>query len=251
MESAREIFDKCCIEIAASIADMGFQYRPNKHLATKASADLKFEIHFQSSFRNYLVPDQRMDNLKQAVSKLIPFGDFFTFGKVALIEHASVFSKRLKEFRTSLPNNWTTNDAVIGCQIGNLQPSARWVEFNLANPHTRDKVIAEACQLIDTVALPYFDLFKNPPDVVARLLDGSMPWTWEPSALEYVCCFGGTDSAIQLLNRFINDSPSRAAEYYDVVLRYRTDGTPEAWDSRAPARLAKAAIALGLDGRLG
>jgi hypothetical protein len=126
-----------------------------------------------------------------------------------------------------------------------------WVEFDLENPYTRTKVITEARRLIDTVALPHFDLFKNPVDVVARLIDGSMPWTWEASALEYVCCFGSLDQALQLLNRFINESPGRAAEYRDVLLLYRSDGTPEVWDSRAPARLAKAAIILGLDGSLG
>jgi hypothetical protein len=239
MEKAREIFNKCCIEIAASLADTGFQYRPSKHSAIRASGDLKFEIHFQSSFRNYLVTDGDADRLKRVVSKLTSFGDFATFGNVTLIEHASVRSNMLKNFRKSLPNSWTADDAVTGGQIGNLRSPAMWVEFNLANPYTRTKVITEA------------RLFKNPADVVARLLDGSMPWTWEASALEYVCCFGSRDQALQLLNRFINESPTRAAEYRDVLLRYRSDGTPEVWDSRAPARLAKAAIILGLDGSLG
>jgi hypothetical protein len=251
MEKAREIFNRCCIEIAASLADTGFQYRPSKHSAIRASGDLKFEIHFQSSFRNYLVTDGDADRLKRVVSKLTSFGDFATFGNVTLIEHALVRSKMLKNFRKSLPNSWTADDAVTGGQIGNLRAPAMWVDFNLANPYTRTKVITEARRLIDTVALPYFDLFKNPADVVARLLDGSMPWTWEASALEYVCCFGSLDQALQLLNRFINESPGRAAEYRDVLLRYRSDGTPEVWDSRAPARLAKAAIILGLDGSLG
>lgn len=251
MESAREIFDKCCIEIAASLANTGFQYRPSKHSAIRASGDLKFEIHFQSSFRNYLVPDAGADTPKRGISKLMPFGDFATYGNVTLIEHASVHSKILKNFRKSLRNSWTADGAVTGGQIGNLRSPARWVQFNLANPHTRTKAITEAHGLIDTVALPYFDLFKNPADVVARLLDGSMPWTWEPSALEYLCCFGSIDQALQLLKRFINESPSRAAEYRDVLLRYRSDGTPEVWDTTAPARLAKAAIILGLDGSLG
>lgn len=251
MESAREIYNKCCIEIVASLAEIDFQYRPSKHSAVKASGDLKFKIHFQSSFLNYLVPDGCADRLKRITSELTPFGDFATFGNVTLVEHASVHSKMLKNFRKSLPDCWTTDDVVTGGQIGNLQLPPKWVEFNLANPYTRAKVIAEARRLIDVVALPYFDLFKNPAKVVARLIDGSMPWTWEPSALEYVCCFGSTDQALQLLSRFINNSPSRAAEYRDALLRYRSDGTPKVWGSRAPERLAKAAIILGLDGSLG
>jgi hypothetical protein len=104
MESAREIFNKCCIEIAAPLAETGFQYRPSKHSAIRASGDLKFEIRFQSSFRNYLVPDGGANKLKQAVSKLMPFGDFTTFGNVTLIEHASVYSKMVKNFRKSVHN---------------------------------------------------------------------------------------------------------------------------------------------------
>jgi hypothetical protein len=250
MESAREVFDKCCIEIAASLEQTGFQYRPSKHSAIRASGDLKFEIHFQSSRRNFLVPDGGVDDLKRRLSKLMPFGDFATFGNVTLITHAEIRSEILRNFRKSLPSSWRADDAVTGSQVGNLQTPAKWMQFNLANPYTRVKVIAEASQLINTVALPYFDLFKNPACVVARLLDGSMPWTWEPSALEYVCCFGSMDQALQLLNKFTNESPSRAAEFCEVLHRYKTDGIPEVWDSGAPARLAKAAIILGLDNRV-
>jgi hypothetical protein len=249
MESAREIFNQCCAEIAAPLAETGFQYHPGKHSAIRASGDLKFDIHFQSSFRNYLVPDGGTNSLKRAVSKLMPYGDFANFGNVTLIEHASVSSKMMKKFRKSVHNGWTADDAVTGGQIGNLRSPTKWVQFNLANPHTRSEVIAKARQLIDTVALPYFELFNNPTDVVGRLLEGSMPWTWEPSALEYVCCFGSMDQALQLLNKFINDSPLRRVEYRDALLRFASDGLPDVWDSGAPARLARAAIILGLEGR--
>jgi hypothetical protein len=249
MEAAREIFNQCCAEIAASLADADFQYRTSKHSAIRMSGDLTFEIHFQSSFRNYLVPNEGGDGLKRVISKLIPLGDLATFGSVTLIEHATVYSKMIKKFRESLPSIWTVNDAVTGGQIGNLRSPAKWIQFNLANPHTRTKVVAEAAKLIDTVALPYFELFKNPAEVIARLLDSSMPWTWEPSALEYVCCFGSKDQALQLLDRLINDSPARRAEYHGQLLRYRSDGLSEVWDSKAASRLAKAAIILGLDGQ--
>jgi hypothetical protein len=251
MKSAREIFNDCCNEIAKSLAEDGFQYRPSKHSAIRADGDLTVEIHFQSSFRNYVLPDANVSKLKQRIAKLVPFGDLATYGSVTLIEHASVRSKALKNFRKSLTKAWTTEDAVTGDQIGNLQSPAKWVEFNLANPYTRNEVIAEALRLIGGVALPYFKLFQNSTEVIARLLDGSMPWTWEASALEYVCCFGKTDDAKQLLERFVNESPGRAAEFREVLRRYRSDGTPEAWESKVSARLAKAAIILGLDSSIG
>jgi hypothetical protein len=141
-----------------------------------------------------------------------------------------------------------TDDTVTGGQIGNLQSPVRWLEFNLANPFTRSHKVDEIRQLIGSVALPYFDVFQNPAAVIARLLDGSIPWTWEPSALEYVCCFGRAEQAMQLLNEYIKEPPNRLNEYRESLLRYRSEGVPEAWDSVLPARLAKAAIILGLDG---
>lgn len=47
-----------------------------------------------------------------------------------------------------------------------------------------------------------------------------MPWTWEPTALEYVCCFGSTDQALQLLNNLITDSPSRRVEESNTAMRF-------------------------------
>jgi hypothetical protein len=247
METAREVFDSCCTKIAADFTDSGFRYHPTRHSAVKTNGDLKFEIHFQSSTRNYLVRDGGVNKLRSIAAKLMPFGDLSAFGNVTLIEHASVFSKRMKDFRRSVPHAWARNDAVTGGQIGNLQLPPKWVQFNVANPHTRTAVISEARRLVDAVAMPYFERFENSAEVIACLLDGSMPWTWEPSALEYACCFGDTDQALRLLTRFINEAPGRDAEYRDVLSRYRTDGPPDVWESTAPARLAKAALILGLD----
>ncbi len=247
MESAREIFNNCCAEIATPLAESGFQYYPSKHTARRTCGDLKFEIHFQSSSRNYLAPNDGASILKRVASKLMPLGDLVTFGSVTLIEHASVRSKMMKAFRKTLHNGWTLDDYVTGGQIGNLRSPARWVTFNLANPHTRSGTVSKARQLIETVALPHFELFNNPPDVIARLLDGSIQWMWESSALEYVCCFGSVGQANQLLNKLIDEGPDRRAEYRDTLLRYRSDGVPEAWGSGAPERLAKTAIILELE----
>ena len=194
------------------------------------------------------MPQESANKLKHVVSKLMPFGDLVMFGKVGFIAHAMVRSKELKVFRKSLPSSWANDDIVMGDQIGNLHSPARWFEFNLANPITRSKKVGKIRALIDSVALPYFEVFQNPADVIARLLDGSMPWTWEPNALEYVCCFGGADQAAQLLNEYIKRSADRRDEYHESLLRYRANGIPQVWDSGLPGRLAKAAIVLGLDG---
>jgi hypothetical protein len=246
MESPREIFDHCCLEIAAHLAARGFQYRPSQHSAVRVSGDLKLEIHFQSSSRNYRVTETRGSGLRRALSTLPVFGDLATFGNVTLIEHAQVFSKALKSFRRAVPGAWATDGAITGGQIGNLQVPAKWVTFNLANPNTRPAIIAKAKKLIDTVGVPYLERFNEPEDVINGLLQGTMPWTWEPTALEYVCCFGAEQQALQLLERFVSETKTRG-EYSAAVSQYREHGTPDAWDSRAACRLAKAAIILGLE----
>src|SRR5690242_18086596 len=107
MHSAREIFEECCMAVASSFANNGFRYRASQHTAIKATGDLKFEIHFQSSLRNYLMPNEGSNSLKRVASKLLPLGDLATFGKVSLIVHASVHSKKLRAFRKSRPSSWT------------------------------------------------------------------------------------------------------------------------------------------------
>jgi hypothetical protein len=246
MDSAREIFDQCCVEIAAHLTAFGFQYHPSQHSAVRAIGDLKFKIHFQSSSRNYLVADTRGSGFNRALSKLPVFGDLATFGNITLVEHANVSSKSLRSFRCAVPGAWATNGAVIGGQIGNLQEPAKWVQFNLANPNTRRAVIAKAKKLIDNVGIPYLERFNEPDNVINGLLEGTMPWMWEPSALEYVCCFGAKQKALQLLNRFIS-KPEVREEYTAAVSLYKEHGTPDAWDSRAAGRLAKSAIILGME----
>lgn len=245
MGSPREIFDSACTEIAASLAHTGLEYRPSKHTLLKTDGDLKLKIRFQSSSSNYTLADG-----SETLKKLVPSGDdLAAFGSVTLIEHASVRSKEIKGFRRSLVNAWRLDDGVTGNQIGNLRTPPRWIEFNLANPHSRRKVIAEALHLIENVAFPYFEFFQTPSEVIDRLLDGSIPWAWKPSALEYVCCFGHLDQSLRLLNRYVDEPPSRAAEYREALSRYKAEGIPEGWNSSLAANLAKTAIVLELDRR--
>jgi hypothetical protein len=246
MESAREIFDQACAEIAAQLAPFGFQYRRSQHSAVRATGDLKFVIHFQSSPRNYLLASTQGSGLSRVLSKLPGLGDLATFGNVTLIEHASVSSKALRSFRRTVHGAWHTNGAVTGGQIGNLQEPAKWVEFNLANPNTRRAVIDEAKKLIDHVGIPYLERFHEPENVIIGLLEGTMPWMWRPSALEYICCFGTKQKALQLLERLISE-PEVRDEYKAAVSHYKAHGTPDVWDSRAACCLAKSAIILGME----
>lgn len=140
-----------------------------------------------------------------------------------------------------------TDDLITAGQIGNLQAKPKWLEFNLASPHRRDRVVGEVIGLIRTIALPYLERFSSPQEIIAGLIAGTMPWWWEPSALEYVACFGTLSQAQELLGRYVHMRPGQAKEFRERLDEYRKEGIPEAFDSRAAGRLAKAALALGLE----
>jgi len=247
MGEARKIYNTACAQIAADLAQEGFEYRPSKHTLVRNDGDLTREITFQSSFRNFTLPEQATGVLHRTISLLPLVGEIAAFGSVTLIAHTGIHSKTFKLWRASQKQPLGSDDLITAGQIGNLQAKPKWLEFNLANPQRRDRLISEVVELIRTIALPYLARFSNPQEVIAGLIGGTMPWWWEPSALEYIACFGTTEQARDLLERYIRMRPGQEREYRDRLKEYRKQGIPEVFDSRAAGRLAKTALALGLE----
>lgn len=148
MGEARNVYNAACAQIAAALAQEGFEYRPSKHALARRDDDLTREITFQSSFRNFTLPEQGAGVLQQAIS-LLP----------------------------------------------------------LANPKRRDCIISEVVELIRTIALPYLERFSNPREVIAGLISGTMPWWWEPGALEYVRLFRNTKPSARATDAIHTDAP--------------------------------------------
>jgi len=207
MGEARNIYNSACAQIAAALAQERFEYRPSKRTLVRRDDDLTREITFQSSFRNFTLPGQRAGVLQQAVSLLPLVGETVAFGSVTLIAHTAVRSKSFKLWRASQKQPLGADDLITAGQIGNLQAKPKWLEFNLANPQRRDRDISDVVELIQTIALPYLERFSRSHEVIAGLISGTMPWWWEPSALEYVACFGTRSQARELLVRYIQMRP--------------------------------------------
>jgi hypothetical protein len=242
MGEARNIYNAACAQIASALAQDGFKYRPTKHSLVRRDDDLTHEITFQSSFRNFTVPNH------VGLQRLPLIGDTAGSGSVTLIAHALVHSKSFRQWRAAQKQSLGTDDLITVGQIGNLQAKPEWLEFNLANPHERDRVVRDVTELIRKVALPYLGCFSNPQGVIVGLIAGKMPWSWwEPSALEYAVCFGTPAQARELLLRYIQRRPGLEGEFRERVKEYRKQGVPEVFDSTASGRLAKAALALGLE----
>lgn len=244
----REIYLAACGQIAKAFVEDGFNYQPRQQRLVKRESGLTFDIRFQSSPRNYLVNKNDQPSIaNRLTSSSLPSSELYTFGSVTLVTHAGVHSKALEQWQSKEPYISWSKGIVAGGQIGNLQKKHHWIEFNLANPHTRDRQIQSAIHLIRSVALPYLYAFMDPEKIIERLIDGQLPGFSENGALEYTMCFGSTAQAKKLLEALLDEFPNQRKEYMDWLEKYRKSGIPEAQESRRAARIARSALALRLD----
>jgi hypothetical protein len=255
MGEAREIYLAACARIADTMRHEEFSYTKSKQTLRKEAGDLTFEIWFQSNPRNFLVPrDETEGWLQGAISLgrkariLPPIAELAAFGMVGLITHTFVRSEMIRKWRSSLRQPLRTDDAVTGGQIGNLMEKPHWIEFNLANPATRQKTIGEAIALIRSVAIPYHKRFQEPQQVISDLLEGKMPWLWEQSALDFVACFGTRAQTQSLFDRYLGEHPDQMAEFWVKFREHKTVGArPLVLDARRAGRLAQSAVSLDLN----
>jgi hypothetical protein len=244
----REIYLGACGQIAEAFVADGFSYQPNQQRLIKREGDLALDIHFQSSPRTFLVNrSNERSTAKRVISSIVPLGELQTYGSVTLITHAVGHSKTLQRWRSRQPHISWGKGIIAGGQIGNLQEKHKWIEYNLANPHTPNRQIKLAIQLVRSVALPYLFAFRDPARIIERLIDGHVQGFSENGALEYAMCFGSRDHAKKLLEALLCEFPDQRNEYTDWLERYRESGVPEAQESRRAPRIARAALTLGLD----
>jgi hypothetical protein len=244
----REIYLAACGRIAEAFVEDGFNYQPRQQRMVKCESDLTLAIHFQSSSRNFLVNKNDEPGVRKRLSSsFLPCGELQAYGNVTLITHAAGDSKTLALWRSKQPHLSGAKGRIAGGQIGNLQEKHKWIRYNLANPHTRVHRIELAIVLIRSVGLPYLYAFRDPAKMIDRLIGGQLQGFWESGALEYVVCFGSTDQARKLLESLLREFPEQREEYRDSLERYRKSGVTHVEESRRVPRIARAAIALGLD----
>jgi hypothetical protein len=267
-ERPRDILSAACAEIAESFGPAGFRYLRSKRKIVRREGDLRFEIVFATSRRNYAVrPDaheattealreySRKHNLtitEESVEQMLQ-------GSVRLSLRAHVYSARLQTWRSSQPGPLRTDDYVAGDEIGRLRTPPHLEDFNLAPKPTRQQSVVEATVLAHEVALPFFDRFRRPAHLIDRLLESDLPGFWEALAFDYVLCFGGRHLGLELLarrlsgdndltRRFVELLPSfQTAEYRELAARQCAQGLPLGGHQERAGRLATIAAAYGLD----
>jgi len=162
MDSPRDLFLAACTEIAESLWPLGFKFARSGPHAQRKDGDFTYRVSFQSSHKN--VPDQ----------------------DVALWIHATVWSKRLAEWRASQPSALGVGGGVAGGQIGNLVRPHGWRDWNLAGP-TRAAVIADATSPVHSIALPYLERFADIPSLCTLLQREALPAMDTDARLSFSC----------------------------------------------------------------
>jgi len=193
VENARDVFLAACAAIAKEFEVHGFRFAKSGPHFSHADGDFTFRVSFQSSYHN--ISGQH----------------------VRLWVHATVTSKRLKDFRKShLPDN-LVNDYVAGGMIHLLLPGdVAMAEWDLADPEARSGVVADVVTLIQGEVLPYFAQFSAPAQLVARLTRESLPAFDMRHSVEFALCFGDKESAQKILSRFLGERPDLQSQIVKV-----------------------------------
>src|SRR5216683_5863723 len=221
-ERPRDVYLAACAEIARSMVPLGFRYYRSKPRLVKRAGDLTYEILFKSSPRNCLIsPDQR-NGIAHA---LLLYGERHQInltndhiedmlqGNVSLSMEASVCSKQLLQWRCSQSFPLRTDDYLAGDDVGKLRQPPSPVTFNLAQRTTRQQTTVDAGTLAHEVALPFFELFLNPSDLIDHLLEKDLPGFWEALAFDYVLCFGNRQLGLALLRRRLSGDGALQARF--------------------------------------
>lgn len=222
-ESPREVYLKACQHIANVLVPDGFTYARSSQSLTRKTKDFSFHIYFQSDRNNVA-------------------GEL-----VALWIHAGVRSKRLKAWRVAQPQPFRTDDGIAGGQIGNLLPQHSWMEWNLADPDSRARLLSDAIATIRLIAFPFFALFEDVSALCQRLVVEELPGTHLPSNLEFLLCFGNKQMAESCLHRFLFARPDILAEYHVELEKVNRDGIPHARRTGYAVELAYVTTAYGLE----
>ena len=215
MNAPRELYLAACTEIAESLSPLGFKFARSGPRAQRTDGEFTYRVSFQSSHKN------------------IP-GHY-----VALWIHATVWSKRLGEWRASQAHTLGVGDGVAGGQIGNLLQAYGWRDWNLAVP-TRPAVIADAISAVHSIALPYFAKFADLRSLCALLQREELPAMRSTEAIEFLLCFAERSAADAALRSFFHRRSDLVADYRTHLQQFREDchsarcvaqGLPTSWPS--------------------
>jgi hypothetical protein len=220
MEAPRQVFANACESIASKLVANGFRYAKSGPHCARKSEDFTFQILFSSSFRN----------VAGSLVKLWISG--------------TVYSKRIKRWRADFPLLHGA-DYVAGGQIGNLTDRVVFNDWNLADPVTRDAVIADAHLLIDEIVLPYFLQFEDMNALIARVVSSDVPSFTIDKVVDFLVCYADADTARKAATNFLDRRPVLVSNYQRDFNRYAERGLDWRTPSGYASQLALASHLFG------
>jgi hypothetical protein len=198
-DSPRDIYAAACAEIGSHFTDQGYRFAKSDPHVSRKSDPFRFEIAFQSSFRN----------VRGAVVKLWVSG--------------SVYSKQLEKWRCAQPRI-TNTDYVAGGQIGNLVNETIASDWNLADPHSRHDTISNIIAAIESVVLPYFSQFDDVSTLSDAMLNRDIPSMTIDRVIEFLMCFADAETARVAAVNFLQRRPNLVRSYARDYQRYAERG---------------------------
>jgi hypothetical protein len=185
--------------------------------------DLTFKISFQSDRNN------------------------FAGGRAAIWIHGSVESRALGRWRKRHEHPWIGGrnyfPAVATGQIGNLREPKSWMEWNFADPTTREAMADDAVMAIREIIFPVFANFDDLPVALEMLSEGGFQALW---AAEFAFARAGREAAEKLIRSFFAHHPDLREAFKTTLKRYRSSPLPE-YRSDIASDLAVFVVAAGLD----
>jgi Domain of unknown function (DUF4304) len=181
VEESRDVYRNACQAIADHFEALGFLYRKTHPRFFCKDSLFEYRVSFQTSRNN--VPGRH----------------------VMLWMHASVHSEKLQMWRQSqaIPNVRT--DYVAGGMV-HLLTKHSMIQWELADPTSRESVIADAVAFIRSVVLPFFDQFKDVRSLLADLPNRPYSHAFPlRDSVEFALSFGDRDSAQGILDRFLKE----------------------------------------------
>lgn len=207
-ELPRNVYDDSCEQIAAALISKGFSYSKSSHHLTRRNDDLKFTIHFQSSYNNVA-------------------GEL-----VSLIFAANIRSRIIKKWRIAQSRPLRKDEWIAGGLIHLIDGNNVFIRWNLADKESRKETINDIITQINEIAIPFFDKFLMPEMVINELTRASINAFNIGDQIEYSLCFSGIRKAQMVLNRFLSNRPDLLPDILKSKDNLKENGFPDYFVTR-------------------
>jgi hypothetical protein len=115
----------------------------------------------------------------------------------------------------------------------------------LADPVTRNAVIADAHLLIDEIVLPYFLQFEDMNALIARVVSSDVPSFTIDKVVDFLVCYADADTARKAATNFLDRRPVLVSNYQRDFNRYAERGLDWRTPSGYASQLALASHLFG------